>query len=220
MHHAQRHAVPNHSQCIYGFDTTVPDEPFKHLRATSTVLMSYVCLLLAPATTWCLCSKHTPQGCALDFFTTRSLTENDEARVSMDEYMSRRNGTCRHQSDKKSSVTTSSAATSVISIPTPAASPPRSPKREDSDASAAAKAPRNVDSPSPPWTENHVSVVREAIFGTLAGFARDALEAAPSCSEDHDITGAGERLLLLFNEQFVVKPPQSSIEFGWHTVRA
>lgn len=71
-----------------------------------------------------------------------------------------------------------------------------------------------------------MSVVREAIFGKLAGFAWDALEVercAAGGSESHAAAGAAgaaaDGNLLLFNEQYVVKPPQSSIEFGWHTVR-
>lgn len=179
-----------------------------HFDAAS-ILLGHTPLLLAYHLFLGTCKKHA-QGCALDFFTTRSLTENDEARVSMGEYMSRRNGTCRHQSGKSenSSVTTSSSP----------ASPPRSARREDSAGVTTANTPpNNVDSPTPPWTEKHVSVVRDAIFGTLAGFARDALKEEPSAAKTH-AAGADERLLL-FNEQFVVKPPQSSIEFGWHTVR-
>lgn len=171
-----------------------------------------------------VCHKN-PQGCALDFFTTRSLTENDEARVSMEEYMSRRNGACRHQSGKReknslaASSSPSSGTISVRSITATssalsrAASPPCAARREDNAAVATAD---NVGSPAPSWTEKHVSVVRDAIFGTLAGFARDALKAEPSAVETR-AAGADEDLLL-FNEQFVVKPPQSSIEFGWHTV--
>lgn len=84
------------------------------------------------------------------------------------------------------------------------------------------------------WTERHLSVVRDTIFGRLAALALDALEAERSAERstvaaaadkgdavrNPDATGAGERgELLLFNEQYVVKPPRSSIEFGWHTVR-
>ncbi|CAN0344593.1 unnamed protein product, partial [Ectocarpus sp. 8 AP-2014] len=82
------------------------------------------------------------------------------------------------------------------------------------------------------WTERHLSVVRDTIFGTLAALAWDALEAersaaaaAAAATEDGDdevrnpdAAGAVKRgELLLFNEQYVVKPPRSSIEFGWHT---
>lgn len=69
-----------------------------------------------------------------------------------------------------------------------------------------------------PWTEDHVAVVQDAIFGTLAGLAWDALQAEPSAAAASRAGGANTRLLL-FNEQYVVKPPRSSIEFGWHTVR-
>lgn len=182
------------------------------------------CLACSPSPA--ACKQHNQQGCALDFFTTRSLTENDEARVSMDDYMSRRNGLRRHQSDTSSVTPSSSASSGASSVPTTpsassniAVSPRRPARRGDSAAVATADTSHNVDSPAPPWTEKHVSVVREAIFGTLAGLARDALEAAPSAKKRHDAAGTDERLLL-FNEQFVVKPPQSSIEFGWHTVRA
>lgn len=68
-----------------------------------------------------------------------------------------------------------------------------------------------------------MSVVREAIFGKLAGFAWDALEAERCAAGGPetlaDAAAAADGKLLLFNEQYVVKPPQSSIEFGWHTVR-
>lgn len=154
----------------------------------------------------------------------------------MEEYMSRRNGVCRHQSgenDKSGGAITSSSASSgagsgsgvsVLTTPSAssAASPQRSSGRECGVArAAAANTSHNADIPTPSWTDKHVSVVRDAVFGTLAGLARDALKAVTtSASKNHAASGAAaDERLLLFNEQFVVKPPQSSIEFGWHTVR-
>lgn len=86
----------------------------------------------------------------------------------------------------------------------------------------------------PTWDDRHVSVVREVIFGTLARLAWDALRSAGEFTATRTkkvhgsaaVLGAGPartagkeelRRPLLFNEQYVVKPPHSSIEFGWHT---
>lgn len=157
----------------------------------------------------------------------------------MDKYMSRRNGTRRRPREGGGNSSRSMASSpsticcdtsrdsSSLTTPPSASRPPPSPcarRGEGAALSAAANAPKDGDSrqredgPTPRWEDHHVSVVREAIFGPLAGFARDALEAERSAAAETHAAAADGRLLL-FNEQYVVKPPQSSIEFGWHTVR-
>lgn len=159
------------------------------------------------------------QGCALDFFTNTELPEEHEARLSMDAYMSERNRARLPRGPKDNR---------NISNPCDKA---REATKRNSETSAAVTIPSNELTT---WDDRHVSVVREVIFGTLARLAWEALRSADEFSaarsqkaqESAAVVGArprgtaGKEELrrpLLFNEQYVVKPPQSSIEFGWHT---
>lgn len=55
----------------------------------------------------------------------------------------------------------------------------------------------------------------KAVNKVVAGIDNGAMLLAG----DDDDEDEGDSCPLLFNEQYVVKPPHSSIEFGWHTVR-
>ncbi|CBJ32529.1 expressed unknown protein [Ectocarpus siliculosus] len=161
--------------------------------------------------------EYLEKGCALDFFTNNELPEDDEARTSMAKYMSRRNGRRRRRFPGGNDI-----------HPSVEKAPPPGDSRGASRDGGGTMSGLSTTSPScggGGWTERHLSVVRDTIFGTLAALAWDALEAERSAAADEedavrnpDASGAGERGgLLLFNEQYVVKPPRSSIEFGWHT---
>ncbi|CAB1116031.1 unnamed protein product [Ectocarpus sp. CCAP 1310/34] len=161
--------------------------------------------------------EYLQKGCALDFFTNNELPEDDEARTSMAKYMSRRNGRRRRRTPGGNDL-----------HPSVEKAPPPGDSRGASRDSSGTMSGLSTTSPScggGGWTERHLSVVRDTIFGTLAALAWDALKAERSAAADEDdalrnpdASGAGDRgELLLFNEQYVVKPPRSSIEFGWHT---
>lgn len=218
------------------------------------------------------------QGCALDFFTNKELQEDDTARVSIDAYMSRRNGTRPTRNFSAS----------------PSMETKRSPTEQENFTANATGRKKTEEG----WSDRHVSIVKDTIYGTLASIAWGALESAHSakkpaaanppnsiprtrCVDDRSLDlkltpkprncsvprksspqacapptenktqlGATEATLqdrliqesaavknvgestlaqegtailsngspFLFNEQYVVKPPRSSIEFGWHTV--
>ena len=108
----------------------------------------------------------TWQGCTLDFFTNNELHENDEARVSMGRYMSRRNGPHRPRG-------TSAPASAGATEQQPCTAP-----SHDSRGNR-----NNPDQREGNWTSGHVFVVREIVFETLAGLARDALKALPSARQ-------------------------------------
>lgn len=53
----------------------------------------------------------------------------------------------------------------------------------------------------------------------ISAAGEEAMGTDSAAGSDRHAAGMCEaRRLLLFNEQYVVKPPNSSIEFGWHTV--
>ena len=108
----------------------------------------------------CLVSYHTWQGCALDFFTNNELHENDEARLSMDRYMSRRNG--RRRPRATSTPFSAGARKQACTNPSSHASRDGKSKPDESEEK---------------WTDDHVSVLRGIVFETLAGLAWDALKA-------------------------------------------
>ncbi|CAN0034500.1 unnamed protein product [Laminaria digitata] len=172
--------------------------------------------------------EYFDKGCALDFFTNSELQENDEARLSMDKYMSRRNGPRR----PRGAPTLSAFGAREKACTAPPSHASRDDKKNKPEEN---KQEENWTDKTPPdrpeeknWTVGHISVVRETVFETLAGLARHALKAqrsprqldSPNLDQPRQPSSgatAGGGGPLLFNEQYVVKPPRSSIEFGWHT---